>query len=403
MTALHLILPVTLALLLGGCAGAGASLRDVLTAGGWTTLRAEAGKQDGEKYTDLSGAEEEPSVAPRLATRPFFVAAPRNAGEPLPTAPIPRAEFPDVLLSDALLYLLRNVTLQLAVDAKLEDRSLSGVVLEGDFGDALAQLARKGDFLYYRKGNVLHIESAASYQVALPPVGYVGPRKHREGKAALPPFRDLVSRLEKAGARNVTITPAQDRLTFDTSVAGQTPVREALAEFRRTVGMTAWKLTALRLKPGPLAEVSWAPYSPDLKPLALEGQSGKVRAYAGRFDAAAIKAFLTAMKQDAAWLETGTVLLPENLPVSFGPAVRLCPAARSRKPASQERLTLQTRRTGDSLRTNLTTVLPGCALPGASMAFTGPASDSVVLAGVGGNLVLVLEPQQIRFADAAGE
>ena len=402
MTACRLILPLALALLSGACADTGASLREALNAAGRVSEPADPSQttvrpaNDAAPITAAAG-----DLATRVATRPFFVAEPLATGEPLPDAPIPRAEFPAIQLSDALLYLLRNVTLRLAVDANLEDQALTNLVLDGSFADALAQLAQKGNFIYRRQKDVLHIEAAARYRVALPPVGYVGLQGSKAaGVSALSPFDDLVSRLKKAGARNVSIADSENRILFETSIPGRTPVLEALDAFRQREEMIAWKVRVLRLKPGPLLGKSWTMFSPDLKPLALEGRPGDVRAYAGRFDAAAIAAFLKALKQDSAPVEKGVALLPTNLPISFSPSAALCPAAKGRKPNASATVTLQTRRDGRKLRTNLSAVLPGCAASDASMAFTAAASQSIVLAGLGGDLVLILEPQLIRFAGA---
>jgi hypothetical protein len=406
MAASRLILPVLLALLSGACADTGASLRDALRAGGQATAPSETWQTTDRTVAsvDTSDRKADERLAPRIATRSFFVAEPLHAGAPLPDAPIPRAEFPEIQLSDALLYLLRNVTLQLAVDDNLDDKTLNSVVLEGDFADALAQLAQKGNFFYHRKGDVLSITSAARYRVTLPPVGYVGAKGHKDAVLALDPFATLKDRLQKAGARNVQYVSKANELVFETSVAGRTPVLEALAAFRRDTELTAWKLAVLRLKPGPLVGKTWATFSPDLHPVPLEGRPGDVRAYAGRFDATAIATFLKALKQDSVLLEKGVVLLPENFPVSFTPATSLCPASKMRgkggKTPAAATLTLQTRRDDRNLRTNLTALLPGCTVADTSMALTAPASQKLALVGVGGDLVLILEPQRIRFASA---
>ena len=419
IAARHLILPMALLLLTSACAGT--SLREALHEAGIPVTDGKGGAWPDDGAPDTGSDDRDASAsrtatagsapATRLATRPFFVAAPLQTGETLPEDRVPRAEFPEIQLSDALLYLLRNVTLRLAVDENLEDQTLENLVIEGSFADALDKLAQRGNFLYRRQGDVLHIEAAARYQIALPPVGYVGPKGRKDGVFALNPFDDLAGRLKKAGAQDVTVVAQENRITFTTSIAGRTPVLGVLDELRQHEEMIAFKLNFIRLPSGPLTGKSWADFSADLKPLALEGQPGNLRAYTGQFDAAAITAFLKALKQGIAPVEKGVALLPVNLPVTFSPAGVTCPAVgkggskgskvRNRQPQKPVAFTVQTRRDGAQLRTNFSASLPGCAASDASAAFTLPTDQSIALVGLGGDLVLVLEPQLIRFKGAA--
>lgn len=404
----RLVLPVLLALLSGACANTGASLREVLNSAGgrmappesdWKSVQAALPMApDGKAAADAAQA---PSVASRVATRPFFVAEPLETGQPLPTDRIPRAEFPEIQMSDALLYLLRNVTLRLAVDADLQDQTINNLVLEGSFADALGTLAKKGRFAYVRQGDVLRISSRVRYSIALPPIGYVGPKGRRDASLPLTPFEDLASRLLKAGAQDVSVDGDAGRLVFATSVAAETPILGVLEEWRQREEMLAWKLTVLRLSPGPLDGKSWNTFSPDLKPVSIDGDAEGMQAYAGAFDADAIADFLKALKHENAPVETGVALLPANLPVSFSPAAALCPAAKGKKSHPPATLTLQARRDGGDLRTNFSASLPGCKADHPSAAFTTPVGQSVLLVGVGGDLAVVLEPQVIRFASQA--
>jgi hypothetical protein len=373
-------------------------------------------------------------LATQVATRPFFVPEPLQAGQSLPQDRISRAEFPEIQLSDALLYLLRQVTLRLSVDEGLTDRTLYNVVLEGNFDAALDALARKGEFSYRRQGDVLTITSAVRYRMELPPVGYVGPRGHTSATFALDPFAALAARLTQAGAQDVKVEPNMGRIVFSTSVPGREPIFGVVEEWREQEEMVAWKLSIHRLRQGPLMTADWATFSPDLKVLPLDDARGTVRAYTGTFDDGVISGFLDALDQKHTVIEQGVVLLPENLPVTFSPASSLCPAdkkslsgkqsLRGKAPTGKTprpltskaapkataaeqgqaaTLTLQSRRDSQRLRSNLTLALPGCPVPGSSMGFTVTASQSVVLVGAGGDLVLVLEPRLIRFGEAQAE
>lgn len=336
----------------------------------------------------------EPSAA--VAGKPFFRAVATEKSDPLPETRLPRAEFPEIALSDALLYLMRNSTLKLAVDPSVPEKTLKNVVLQGTFANGLETLASAGGFTWKRNGNVLRLSAGERFRVDLPPFGWFGGSGKPQQDTPLDPYTPLLKPLQEAGITEAETDTARGTLSYRTSVGRRPVVEEALQQLRETTEWLAFDVAFYHLSGTKVPAPDWGGYSPDLQPLTLEDAPAGVAGWQGPFDADALTAFLAGIGQPAKKTEQGVALLPPNLPLTF--AVQVPGCGKGNRPVAAK-VTLQARRDGNTIRTNLTAETEGCKSGDLVTAFDLAPGTGAAVAGWGNNYAVMLQPRLVRFTD----
>jgi hypothetical protein len=209
-----------------------------------------------------------PPIAERasLATKNFFDLQPAYASEALPQTAIPPVVLKDTYLSDALLQLMQNVPYRLYIADTVQDTKLSAVALPRDFKSALQQLSVMGNFVYRLNKNVLQIDSVESYNVVLPPLGYINNGGYINGTAsakrmsvaaAKEPYETILNNLESLGAKNITFDASSRVVSLELSRTSLAGVSGYLQQIKNEKMVVAYQVTLWRFDISPKKPLDW--------------------------------------------------------------------------------------------------------------------------------------------------